>query len=369
MRIAFAVPDREAYGFGAYLRLLLAGLADAGAEHEYLIFTIGDAAAHLRIRPPRCREISLPSAKPRFRWRDRILAPACAAEKADIIHFHNNTIWKSGPVPAVVSLQHYVFAYPPEEAAVSWLERWYVKRLMRRIANDAARVTTISEASAEDIGRLLGLRAPKLRVIPLAADPAFAPAPPEAVARARAAHRLEKPYVFFPGALGIRKNVPGMVRAFREFNVAGTHEFVLAGDPPKAFSYRAEDLEALKGPDLRFLGFVPDADLPALYSGAEALFYATSYEGFGLPILEAFACRCPVVTTNRGATAEVAGGAAVLADPEDVALMAEALRRVCGNRALAEQMRARGATRAAEFSWKRTAAATLELYREALGVK
>ena len=366
MRIAFAIPDREAYGFGAYLRLLLAGLSEAGPEHEYVLFTIGDAAAHLRTRPPNCREVRLPPARPRFRWRDRILAPACAAEKVDVVHFHNNTIWKRGPVPAVVSLQHYVFAYPPEEAAVSWFERWYVKRLCRRIAEGAARVTTISEASARDIERLLGLGPPKLRVIPLAGDPAFAPAPVEEVERVKRAYRLGKPYVLFPGSLGIRKNVPNMVRAFRRFNADGAHEFVLAGEPPRAFSYRAEDLEALKGPDLRFLGFVPDADLAALYGGAWALFFATSYEGFGLPILEAFACGCPVVPTGRGATAEVAGGAALLADPDDVASLSAALARLSGDSALASDLRVRGATRARDFSWKKTAERTIELYREAL---
>ncbi|MBI2920195.1 MAG: glycosyltransferase family 4 protein [Planctomycetes bacterium] len=366
MRIAFAVPDREAYGFGAYLRLLLAGLSEAGPAHEYVIFTIGDAADHLHSRPPNCRIVRLRPARPRFRWRNHVLAPACASERVDLVHFHNNTIWKRGPVPAVVSLQHYVFAYPPEEAAVSWFERWYVKRLCRRIARDAARVTTISEASARDIGRLLGLRAPKLRVIPLAGDPAFGPAPAAEVERVKAAHGLRKPYVLFPGSLGIRKNVPNMIRAFRSFNAAGDHEFVLAGDPPKAFSYRAEDLGALKGPDLRFLGFVPDADLPALYGGARALFYVTSYEGFGLPILDAFACGCPVVTTDRGATAEVAGGAALLADPDDVASMSGALRRLCSDPALPAELRARGSVRARDFSWRKTAEQTLELYREAL---
>jgi len=227
-------------------------------------------------------------------------------------------------------------------------------------------VTTVSEASARDIGRLLGLKPPKLKVISPAGDPAFVPAPPAEIERVKTTHRLAKPWVLFPGSLGIRKNVPNMVRAFRAFNTDGAREFVISGDAPKAFSYRAEDLEALRGPDLRFLGFVPDADLPALYSGAEALFFATSYEGFGLPILDAFACGCPVVTSNRGATAEVSGGAAVLADPDDVESLSKALRRVCADPALAADLRSRGARRAADFSWKKTAEQMLALYREAL---
>ncbi len=179
----------------------------------------------------------------------------------------------------------------------------------------------------------------------------------------RQLHSLDRPYIFFPGSLGIRKNIPGMVRAFRRFNRDGKFEFVIAGGAPDAFGYRSISREDIEGPDVRLLGFVPPEEIPPLYSGAEALFFVTHYEGFGIPIVEAFACGCPVVTSKRAAAPEVAGDAAILADPDEEEDMVRALERVSAERA---SLIERGSRRARDFSWKRTAKQTLEVYREVL---
>jgi glycosyltransferase involved in cell wall biosynthesis len=108
---------------------------------------------------------------------------------------------------------------------------------------------------------------------------------------------------------------------------------------------------------VRWLGELPDEELAALYRGARCLAYPSLYEGFGIPVLEAMACGCPVVTSAGGACEEVAGGAAVLVDPLDVASIAEGIERAGDGAA--------GLERAAQFSWQRSAAATASVYREA----
>jgi glycosyltransferase involved in cell wall biosynthesis len=115
---------------------------------------------------------------------------------------------------------------------------------------------------------------------------------------------------------------------------------------------------------VRFLGYVPDEDLPALYSGALLLAFPSLYEGFGLPVLEAMACGTPVLTSNVSATAEVADGAALLVDPRSVDALASALGRLLTDDALRADLRRRGLARAAEFSWERTARETLSVYEK-----
>jgi glycosyltransferase involved in cell wall biosynthesis len=112
-----------------------------------------------------------------------------------------------------------------------------------------------------------------------------------------------------------------------------------------------------------FPGFVPDADLPALYAGAQALAMPSLYEGFGLPVLEAMACGTPVACSNNSSLPEIAGNAALLFDPTEVDAIGDALRRILGSSDLQTHLRDAGLRRAYEFSWGRAARETLALYR------
>ncbi|MFN8566543.1 MAG: glycosyltransferase [Kouleothrix sp.] len=112
-----------------------------------------------------------------------------------------------------------------------------------------------------------------------------------------------------------------------------------------------------------FTGYVPDADVPALLSGALAFTFPSLYEGFGMPVLEAMACGAPVLAANSSSLPEVAGDAAILADPTDTAAITAALLRLACEPALRAELRARGRARAAQFSWERCAEATLRVLR------
>ena len=111
-----------------------------------------------------------------------------------------------------------------------------------------------------------------------------------------------------------------------------------------------------------FPGFVPDEDLPALYSATDLFVFPSLYEGFGLPVLEAMACGAPVVTSNTSSLPEVAGGAALLVDPNSVDALARAMREVLDNKTLRDDLRARGPKQAARFSWETAARETLTIY-------
>ena len=224
-------------------------------------------------------------------------------------------------------------------------------RVMRRsldVARDrAAMVITSSEASRRDL-EANGVEPARIRVVPLGVD--HAPASSEAIAAVRQRHSLPERFVLFVGTLEPRKNLRRLAAA----NEPMVMPLVVAG--PAGWGDATDDLAG----DLRFLGFVPRSDLPALYAAATVFAYPSESEGFGLPVLEAMNQGAPVVTSTGTSTEEVAGGAAVLVDPFDVdsiaAGLAEAERR-------ADELSAAGRARAATMTWDAAAERTLDVYR------
>jgi glycosyltransferase involved in cell wall biosynthesis len=236
-------------------------------------------------------------------------------------------------------------------------------------ARHAERVIAVSQRTASDAVRLLGVDPARVRVVHEAAGPAFSPRPRELLeplAR-RLGFDTLRPYVLFVGTLEPRKNVPVLLDALamvrRELDV----QLVLAGargwlDEP---IYAAHTRSGV-GSAAQFLGPLAEDDLAVLYSHASALLLPSLYEGFGLPVLEAMACGAPVVCSNVGPLPEVAGDAAILLDPGDTRAWAQAIARVASDRRLSARLRETGFERARQFTWQETARATREVYREAL---
>jgi glycosyltransferase involved in cell wall biosynthesis len=172
------------------------------------------------------------------------------------------------------------------------------------------------------------------------------------------------------GSLEPGKNRRRLIEAFASLASAFPHTLAIAGQP--AWKYE-DDLSLPQRLGLtervRFLGPVPDADLPALYSAAEAVAFPSLYEGFGLPALEAMACGAPLIASTAPALVELAGDAALLVDPYDSGAIAAALRRVLKDAELREKLRRRGLERAAQFSWRQAAEQTLAVYDQAAATR
>jgi alpha-1,3-rhamnosyl/mannosyltransferase len=202
-------------------------------------------------------------------------------------------------------------------------------------------ILTVSDAMRREILAHFKLPEERVRAIPLAASGLFRP-----INRPTTATELPKPakpYFLFIGTLEPRKNLPALVEAWRETRAQTGADLFIAGRT------RDDFVPIPPAEGIQFLGEVPDDQLPTLLSGALAFVYPTSYEGFGLPVLEAMQCGCPVITSRDPAVTEVSGGAAIHA--ASVREMADALRCLL---------------RATFFSWQRTAHETRDLYREVL---
>jgi glycosyltransferase involved in cell wall biosynthesis len=171
------------------------------------------------------------------------------------------------------------------------------------------------------------------------------------------------PFILAVGTLQPRKNYVRLIQAFGALP-GDEVSLVIAGGRGWLFDEIFAEVERLGlGGRVIFPGFAADEDLPALYSAASVLAYPSTYEGFGLPILEAFACETPVVTSTASCLPEVAGGAALLVAPTDVEALANALRRLLEDAALRSQLVAAGLERVSQFSWHRSASQLLGHYQ------
>jgi alpha-1,3-rhamnosyl/mannosyltransferase len=248
-----------------------------------------------------------------------------------------------------------------------WANRLLHRRRLAWIRRHATRVIIDAEATRADTAAVLGVRGDRLDMVPLArGDAAPRDAGPADV------HRRfglgDEPYVLFVGTLEPRKNLVRLVEAFHCLpSDLGVVRLVLAGP----WGWRGRELRtALRRPDARrpivVTGPVDEATLCGLYAGAHVFAYPSLYEGFGLPVLEAMAARVPVLTSAGGACGELAGSAALLVDPYSVEAIATGLERLLRSADQRGRLAELGSLREREFSWARTATATLEVYRRAL---
>jgi glycosyltransferase involved in cell wall biosynthesis len=262
--------------------------------------------------------------------------------------------------PPVVVTMHDVV---PLQWPSLYLRTGLVHRTLYRAVRRAAAVLCTSEAARDDLLRHLEVDPGRVFVVPEAADERFRPTDPSAVRRRLG---LRGPYLLYVGGLvhrDPRKDLEGLIDAFADWSAAAARPetLVLAGEVGPAgreLELRARRLRA----KAVLAGFVPDAELPALYSGASCFVTASRYEGFGLPALEAIACGTPVVGYDAGAMAETAGPGGLLVAPADGTELMRAAGRVCDETALAERLSAEGRRHAARFSWRRTAELTWDVY-------
>ena len=247
-----------------------------------------------------------------------------------------------------------------------------VRRARRRIpatARMASKIITDSESVKREICEHLKVQPEKITVVPLAPRRAFRPVDAHASAEARRRLGVEDDFLLFVGTVEPRKNLLTLVRAFQEVvrDTALRPQLVIAGQK----GWLTEELFALVeqsglGARILFTGYISDEDLAALYTSCRLCVYPSLYEGFGLPPLEAMSCGAPVVTSRIPVIIETVGDAARLVEPTNVQELARAIVELWQSDAERARLSSIGRTRAAAFTWERTARLTLDVYNEVL---
>lgn len=369
MRIAI---DAHAVGTGlggneSYAKNLIEALAQIDSVNRYTLYVTTREAIELftdrwpnfkvRATLPHTPLIRIPLTLPAELRRNRV----------DVLHVQY-TAPPLVPCPIVTTIHDLAFEHLPETfKRRSWMQ---LRLTVRYTARKAAEIITVSEYSRRDIVDSYNIPASRITVTPEAAASIFSPSPPTEIDRIRKVYGIEGDYILAVGSIQPRKNLVRLMAAYgrlrRKLPADKLPKLVLVGK--RAWLYNetirtVDELELSKWVILT--GYVPETDLPALYSGATCFVYPSYFEGFGLPPLEAMKCGTPVIVGNRTSLPEVVGDAALLVDPFDVDEIAAGIERILGDENLRTSLKEKGIQRASGFDWQETARLTLGVYEKA----
>jgi len=283
---------------------------------------------------------------PWLMWTQLRLSWEMLRRPPDVLFTPAHTLPVVLPRRSIVTLHDVAFFAVPD--AYSLAGRLYHKFASWFAVHFASRLLTVSEFSRGEIVRYLGAHESDIAVAPNSYD--------ERVFRAGLAVEGGEPYFLYIGRLDRKKNLSMLLSAFAEYARAGGQaRLKLVGKRGRGGEDVMENMPAEIREHVDELGYVASDDLPALYAGALAFVFPSRYEGFGIPLLEAFACGTAVISTNATAIPEVVGEAAILVGTEDVVGLAEAMRRIETDEVLRDELIKAGFARVKHYSWARTA--------------
>ena len=337
---------------------------------DYFLFSDQPLSDRLLTRLPRDRcHVVIERRSRYFLWEQRVLPYLCRKRRIDLLHCPTNYgLPAFSPCPTVLTL-HDAIAEKYYRPLMRWQDKlrpaWLLWTLSGYISRRSAdRVIAVSEHASTELIDFFRLPRAKIRVIHEAADPLFDRGPTdEDLQTVMARYDISRPYLFYIGGWEERKNAHFLVRAFEKAD--SRIALVMAGGRAEELVDMRRRYARLDG-RIRFIGWVEEEELPALYSGARAFIYPSKYEGFGLQVCEAMTLGCPVFTSNASSLPEVLGAGGEVFSLEDDAQLVHLIERVSTDEGFFEDLKERSRKRAADFSWHKTAAATWQVYQDAL---
>lgn len=361
-------------GIGYCITQILRQFLEHYSQHEYILYGVKYLGKNLitefHIRGADIlddiRAVPFPFRKVSRYYRQ--MTSSYAIKKADIQLFWgpNYRGLFSKKFYTVITIHDMAHIHYPD-----YIEKHNYNFLTRELKKHAMRSTLIlvpSISTKSDIVNYLGIPEDKVKVIYWGVEPLCRPIQDTSVLDStRERYGLSQNNILFVGTLQPRKNVEGLIEAFRILNIRSQipHNLLLVGCKGWEYSevFRRINEYGLND-KVKWIGYVDSKDLPVLYNIADAFVLPSHYEGFGLPILEAMACGTPVITSNVSSMPEVAGDAAILIDPKSPEMIADGIEKVINDRDLKDGLRERGLIRAKEFTWGKSAAETIASFEE-----
>lgn len=360
-------------GIGRYVYELIRNLATIDQTNQYLVFL--NPLEHQTFQPPAANfQPCLVNAN-HYSWQEQTsFLRALNHAKLDLMHFtHFNA-----PIlyrrPFVVTIHDLTLSYFPGKKMTSLLHRTAYHISITNAVKRAAKIISVSEHTKSDLQKLFKISASRIEVIYEAVASEFQKITDSKKLNAvRSRYHLDKPFLLYTGVWRDHKNVANLLKAFAilKRNHAFSGYLAITGkENPYYPEVRSITKELGLENDVKFTGAVPEADLIALYNLAACFAMPSLYEGFGLPILEAFACGTPVVCSNLSSLPEIAGlDNALFFNPHDPADIAAKINSILTNSQLRETLIQRGQKRIRAFSWPQMAQSTLKIYTEVLQSK
>ena len=305
----------------------------------------------------------------RLRWANWTLPRLAQRDHLDLLHIPAFAPPARKPCPMVVTVPDIAGMLFPNQMGLP--SKIYWGSWLPFVIKSADRFIAISEHTKQDMVTHLKIAAEKVRVIYLSGHEGFAPdIPREKIQTVCRKSGIRERFFLFVGTMEPRKNLGRILDAFKQARATDPElQLVLVGSKQFAHGQYLELLTRDHGLDAQAViapGFLDHESLNALYGGALGLLFPSLYEGFGIPILEAMASGCPVLTSRTTSMPEVAGEAATLVDPLSTDQITEGIKNLAANDALRAEMRQKGFEQIKKFSWQKTASETLEVYKEIL---
>lgn len=363
MRIAidYTSAARQRAGIGRYTRSLIRALSAQDSANSYALYVPRDALYldALRAFPPNFRVARAPLNE---RYMVALWQRARAPLPIEILTGATQVFYSPDfvlpPTRAkrkILTIHDLSFKRHPETAVPNL--KWYLEQAVPRAIQRADLILADSDATRRDVQEFFNVSADRAQTLYAGCDDFFQRVGDARVLQTlRAKYALRKPFILNVGTLEPRKNLTRLIEAFAQLRQRRDLELVIAGgrgwmydeiyEAPQKFGVSAQ---------VRFIGFTPDEDLPALYSLAELFVYPSLYEGFGLPALEALACGAAVVASNNSSLPEVTGDAALLIDPRDTAALTWAMQRLLDDSTWRATLRQKALAQAKKFSWEKSA--------------
>lgn len=354
-------------GNESYAVNLIEALAQIDEVNDYTLYvTTAEAHARFHQRWPNFRVRTTLPHTPLIRI-PLTLSAELRKHPVDVLHVQF-TAPPFCPCPVVVSIHDLSFEHLPH--TFHRRSRTQLRLTVRHSAKRAARILTLSEHTRRDVIDTYGIDPERITAIPLAAAGHFSPVEDyRELQRVRHNYGIDGQYILSVGSIQPRKNLARLVNAYAslrgKYAEAELPKLVLVG---KCAWLYGETMRALEQTRLTqsviLTGYVPESDLPALYSGALCFVYPSYFEGFGLPPLEAMKCGAPVIVGNQTSLPEVVGDAALAVDPFDVSAIASAIESLVKDSDLRRELSVKGRMRAETFDWRETARRTLQIYEQ-----
>jgi glycosyltransferase involved in cell wall biosynthesis len=370
LRIVIDVRHIKDFGIGTYIRNLVAALSGLDQHNKYLLSAFRRDIPEFGHLTPNFETVVYDEPE-KHRWEDVTYPWFLKSLAPDLVHLPLNDVPLLMRNPYVVTIHDMSsFLFGAQTGIKENLRLYRFRRGLLR----ADRVIAVSTATRRDVENLLGIRPDRMRLVYSAPDPNFLKHQSEPASREKLRERfqIQYPFVLYAGRIRPHKNIPRLIEAFavvrgelESHPVYKDLRLIIIGDEiSRNPEVRRAVAQTRTQQFVRFLGFVPFETLKEFYSAASAFAFPSLYEGFGLPPLEAMATGIPVVTSSVSSLPEVVGDAAMIVNPENVFDIARGIREVLVDEGVRSRLIKSGFAQVRQFSWRRTAEQTLEVYRE-----
>lgn len=366
MRIGIDMRMLRRAGIGRYIHSLVDELMRIDKDNEYILFLDEDDFDSYTITNENFTKKPLKSKVFSLEEQYRLVSSAWR-EGLDVFHsphFVVPLLWRRNLVTTIHDLIPLI--YP--ETLPSRASRIYCYTMMRAAAIKSRRVVTNSYHTRRDIVRYLKIPETKVKVIYQGVNENYHPVESERILKeVKKRYKTSEKFILYVGEWKPHKNILRLMRAFHELKTKTRipHKLVVGGRKDSRYPEipaLARDLELET--DIIFPGYIPEEDLPVLYSAADLFVFPSLYEGFGFPVLEAMACGTPVVSSDTSSLSEIAGDAAIFVNPHSVEQIAQAMQEVLKDAKLRLKLVRKGVERARLFTWEKSGRETLRVYEE-----